>query len=270
MERLIMANESNRYSKLIETIFLKRYKKGIKEIYFEREELISTAKELKIDLPKNLGDIVYSFRYREILPDSVVKTAPKGWEWVIRPVGKAKYMFSLSDMPRIVPSKMYSETKIPDATPGIIKKYAFDDEQGLLAKLRYNRLIDVFTGITCYSLQNHLRTTVPEMGQIETDELYVGLDKKGVHYILPVQGKGGSDQLGIVQIEQDFAMCNKKFANLVCIPIAAQFIDSDLIALFSFEKTGKGITISSEKHYRLVDQKNLSDEELEEYKKRAE
>jgi hypothetical protein len=264
-----MANNQNRYSKLIETIFLKQYKKGVKKIFFKREDLVSIAKELKIDLPKNLGDVVYSFRYRASLPDSIVKTVGKGVEWVIRPVGKSKYMFSLSNMPRIVPNDMLTETKIPDATPGIINMYAFDDEQGLLAKLRYNRLVDIFTGITCYSLQNHLRTTVPEMGQIETDELYVGLDKKGVHYIFPVQAKGGSDQLGVVQIEQDFAMCKKKFPNLICIPIAAQFIDNTLIALFSFELSKKGVSISSEKHYRLVDPKDLSEEEIKQYGKRS-
>jgi hypothetical protein len=108
------------------------------------------------------------------------------------------------------------------------------------------------------------------MGQIETDEIYVGLDKKGVHYILPVQAKGGTDQLGIIQIEQDFAMCQKKFPKLVCIPVAAQFIDNSLIALFSFELSDKGISISSEKHYMLVDPKDLSEEELEHYKKRSE
>jgi hypothetical protein len=45
------------------------------------------------------------------------------------------------------------------------------------------------------------------MGQVETDELYVGLDKKGAHYIFPIQAKGGSDKLNVVQIEQDFAVC---------------------------------------------------------------
>ncbi len=261
--------KKNRYIKLIETIFVNNYSKDKKEIRFEREDLIRTAKKLHIDLPKNLGDVIYSFRYRALLPESITKTAPKGFTWVIRPVGQAKYMFSLSNMPRIVPSEMLTETKIPDATPGIIKKYAFNDEQGLLAKLRYNRLIDIFTGITCYSLQSHLRTTVTEMGQIETDELYIGIDKKGVHYILPVQAKGGSDQLGIVQIEQDFAMCQLKFPNLVCIPIAAQFIKDDLIAVFSFEMTDGGISITSEKHYRLVEPNNLTKEEIEQYKKRT-
>ena len=98
-------------------------------------------------------------------------------------------------------------TKIPDATPGIVAKYALGDEQALLARVRYNRLIDIFTGVVCYSLQNHLRTFVAGVGQIETDELYVGVDKKGAHFIFPIQAKGGSDQLNIVQIEQDFEVC---------------------------------------------------------------
>jgi len=78
----------------------------------------------------------------------------------------------------LAPNPNLAETKVPDATPGIVAKYAFNDEQALLARLRYNRLVDIFTGVTCYSLQSHLRTTVPSMGQVETDEIYVGLDKK--------------------------------------------------------------------------------------------
>jgi len=260
-----MKNSINRYSKLIETIFFKKYVHGSKEVRFIREDLIETAKELNMEVPKNLGDVIYSFRYRASLPESIVKLAPNDLEWVIRPTGRSQYMFSLSSNPRIIPNQMLAETKIPDATPGIIKKYAFDDEQGLLAKLRYNRLIDIFMGITCYSLQNHLRTTVPDMGQIETDELYVGLDKKGCHYILPVQAKGGSDQLGIVQIEQDYAMCLIKFPNLICIPIAAQFIEDDSIALFSFETSKNGIFISSERHYRLVEPDSISSDEILQY-----
>jgi hypothetical protein len=107
------------------------------------------------------------------------------------------------------------------------------------------------------------------MGQIETDEIYIGLDKRGVHYAIPVQAKGGKDQLGTVQIEQDFALCQCKFPGLVCIPIAAQFMEDDLIALFSFELSDKGISILCEKHYRLVPAGELSDKEISAYKKRT-
>src|SRR5882724_5986669 len=200
-----MAN-SNRYSQIIEAIFLKSFKRGMTEIPFDRDQLVKTSKRLKISLPKNLGDILYSFRYRNPLPKKILETAPEGLEWIIRSIGRSSYQFVLTKQFQIKPAQHFAITKIPDATPGIISRYALTDEQALLAKIRYNRLIDIFTGLTCYSLQNHLRTTIPEIGQVETDEIYIGIDKNGAHYVLPVQGKGGADKLGVIQIEQDFSI----------------------------------------------------------------
>jgi hypothetical protein len=263
-----MTKAKNRYSQIIEKIFNLKHKVGAKEVIFEREDLVHVAKELGIPLPKNLGDIVYSFRYRADLPEYIRASAPEGLEWVIRPVGKARYKFALSSMPRITPSELMVETKIPDATPGIIAKYALSDEQAVLAKLRYNRLVDIFTGVTCYSLQSHLRTTVSGMGQVETDELYVGVDQRGAQYVFPIQAKGGADKLGIIQIEQDFAMCAAKFPALICRPIAALFIQENLIALFAFEEEKNGIAISAEKHYRLVTPEEMTPEDLMAYRNR--
>ncbi len=108
------------------------------------------------------------FRYRTALPSSILAEAPAGETWIIRPAGRSRYQFVLvADRP-LIPNPNLAVTKIPDATPGIIAKYAFNDEQAVLARIRYNRLIDIFLGIACYSLQNHLRTTVPGMGQVET------------------------------------------------------------------------------------------------------
>ncbi|HPO13467.1 MAG TPA: endonuclease [Candidatus Hydrogenedentes bacterium] len=264
-----MGSDKNRYVQLIERIFMTKHKKGTKEVSFERQDIIQTAHQLGIQLPKNIGDVIYSFRYRSALPASIRKKAPEGLEWVIRPSGKAQYKFALTTLARIIPTSMLGETKIPDSTPGIITKYAIDDEQGLLAKIRYNRLIDIFTGVTCYSLQNHLRTTVPTMGQVETDEVYVGIDQRGVQYVFPIQAKGGSDQLGIVQIEQDFTMCVAKFPDLLCKPIAAQFMENDLIALFAFEENEAGVAIGMEKHYRLVPPEEIKEEDLAQYRSRC-
>lgn len=55
---------------------------------------------------------------------------------------------------------------------------------------------------------------------------------------------------------------------IMCVPIAAQFVDMNLIALFSFEESEKGISILSEKHYRLVPHEDLSEEELLSYRNR--
>jgi hypothetical protein len=148
--------------------------------------------------------------------------------------------------------------------------YALDDEQALLAKVRYNRLVDVFTGVASYALQSHLRTAVKGLGQVETDEVYVGVSRQGAHYVFPVQAKGGRDSLNVVQVEQDVAMCAAKFPALICRPIAAQFASGDLIALFALEATERGIAIVAEKHYRLVPPDQLSAEELASYRQREE
>jgi len=261
--------KKNRYVQIIEAIFFKHYTEGAISVPFQRSDIIEVAKKLKIKLPKNLGDVIYSFRYRSDLPQSILEKAPENVEWLIRPAGKAKYVFELAPIASIIPNPKLIETKILDATPGIIEKYALNDEQALLAKIRYNRLVDIFTGLTCYSLQNHLRTTVSQLGQVETDEIYIGIDKRGVHFIIPVQAKAGTDKLGIVQIEQDISVCAVKFPSLVCKPIAAQFMQDDIIAMFELESCEKGIVIVTEKHYRLVPPEELSPEDLEKYSKRS-
>ena len=256
----------NRYEQLIEAIFLYHHKRGVAEFTFKRTDIEDFAEQLGIKLPKNLGDVIYSFRYRVELPDSIRSTAPKGKNWIILPAGKGIYKFALSKIVEFLPNEQLAKIKIPDATPGIISSYAFSDEQALLAKLRYNRLIDIFTHVTCYSLQNHLRTTVPEIDQVETDEIYVGINRTGSHFVIPVQAKGGKDKLSIVQIQQDFALCANKFPDLICRPIGAQFLKKDAIVLFEFIETEGEIKIASEKHYRLVSPESITANDLEKYK----
>jgi hypothetical protein len=231
-------------------------------------QLFRSNSVLGVPLPKNLGDLVYSYRYRKEFPEGIRATADAGHIWTIRGTGQGRYRFvQILDSP-LVPNYHMATTKIPDATPGIVAKYSLSDEQALLARVRYNRLIDVFTGVVCYSLQNHLRTAVPTIGQVETDELYVGVDKKGAHYVFPVQAKGGTDKLNIVQIEQDFEVCTQKFSSLICRPVAAQFMQDSVIALFEFEKNEEGVKICSEKHYKLTPPADVTDADLASYRVR--
>src|SRR5690606_32839349 len=146
------------------------------------------------------------------------------------------------------------------ATPEIISAYALGDEQALLAKVRYNRLIDIFLGITASSLQNHLRTTVRGIGQIEVDELYVGLDRNGCQYVVPVQAKGGRDKHGRQQTEQDIACCEQKFPALRCRPVSAQFITANKIAMFELALQDGEIRVVSEEHYELVPAASITDQ----------
>lgn len=182
--------------------------------------------------------------------------------------GTSQYAFRLSKISRIVPNPNLVTIKIPEATPEIIGAYALTDEQALLAKVRYNRLIDVFLGLAAYSLQSHLRTTVAKIGQIEIDEVYVGVDRAGRQFVVPVQAKGGNDKLSAVQARQDIECCSEKFPGLLCRAVSAQFMAEDLIALFELTLQDGAIKVVDEAHYRLVPADQISREELQAYARR--
>lgn len=260
-------NKENRYGKILAAIFAAHHTANIRSFFFERTEIESTAKRLNITLPKNLGDAIYSYRFRQPLPISITNTAPNGFEWVIRLAGRARYCFNLTKVNRIIPNENLIDIKIPDSTPEIIAKHAKGDEQALLAKVRYNRLIDIFLRVTAYSLQSHLRTVVPDLGQIETDEIYVGIRNTGQQFIIPVQAKVGKDQLGVVQVEQDLALCKHAYPDLKPRLVAVQFRKDErgeIIVMFELTLRNDEVKISDEKHYRLVPANSITKEDLDE------
>ncbi|WP_374391314.1 endonuclease [Tabrizicola sp.] len=255
-----MAKQDNGagYDRIIEKIFRDHYTDGTTEFQFIRREIVQTRDQVAPELVDlNPGDVPYAYRYRRPLPSYILKTQPIGLEWVIEGAGRSKYKFKLVRFQRIRPRPDLVQIAIPDATPELIRAYALDDEQALLAIVRYNRLIDTFLGLTTYSLQNHLRTTVKGIGQIEIDELYIGLDKRGCHYIIPVQAKGGKDQIGIVQTTQDIRFVEQKFPGLRARAVAAQFMDGSVIALFELALVDDEIRVVEERHYRLVPARDL-------------
>lgn len=260
--------DDNLYSALIRAIFARHYKKGKTEFEFSREELPQAAAKLGRQLPKNLGDVIYSLRYRTEMPAEIAATASSGKEWRIEPAGRANYRFKLGRINRIVPDPAQKTIKIPDATPQIVRQRAMDDEQALLAIIRYNRLVDIFLGISAFSLQNHLRTSVKDVGQIEVDELYVGVDKRGAQYVVPVQAKGGRDKISVIQTKQDLGFCAERYPDLVARAVSAQFMDEDRVAMFELEIGDDGeIEVAEQRHYRLVPADEISPADLARYRK---
>ncbi len=257
-----------RYHRSLVHVFQSHYKTGAKEIPFKREELKAAGVKLELKPLKNLGDAIYSYRYRIPLPHEITSTAPEGYSWVIMPAGKGKYRFELiKGSPFIQPRTDAAVIKIPDATPEIITANDQGDEQAVLARIRYNRLIDIFLGLTAYSLQNHFRTFVKDMGQIETDEVYVGVNKQGQQFVIPVQAKGGDDLLAVIQTKQDLACCREKerLNELTCRPVSAQFMSDKSIALFELVEEEGGVRVAEERHYKLVPSSEITTEDRTRY-----
>ena len=88
--------------------------------------------------------------------------------------------------------------------------------------------------------------------------------------VIPVQAKGGKDQLAVVQTKQDLACCAEKFPRLSCRSVSAQFIDMEgkkgkKIAMFELAVEDERVVIVDERHYRLVPSVEISSEDLMAY-----
>lgn len=246
-----MAQNLGKYGRAILSIFRDRYRRGRREIAFTRDDLIRvTDGEVK-----NIGDLVYSFRYRAQLPEEIRRTVTEPSGWIIVPRGAAQYALVIHPRAgRVLPDDQRQAILIPDATPELISAHARNDEQALLALVRYNRLVDIFTGVTAESLQNHYRTQIDDYGQIEVDEMYVGVDKEGRQYFMPLEAKGKGGHLSIIQIGQNIACGKKVFPNLILRPLGAKFLDDHSIVMMRFNVTDQWDDIQKvdEQRYRLV------------------
>lgn len=266
-DQVISVKAKNKYSKIIEWIFTQNHSPEKLRIPFTRDDFVTASENLGFDRIKNLGDISYSFRFRIDLPDRVQSTAPAGKEWIILGAGSGQYEFRLALSGKVSPSTNRYRIKIPDATPEIVRLYApGEDEQALLTRVRYNRLIDIFTGLTCYSIQNHLRTNVRGIGQVEVDEVYVGINRRGAHFVIPCQAKSKKDRFGVVQVIQDLELCKFKYPNAIRKPVAIKFVDSNSVAMLELAVTENeevlSLNVVEEKHYELVPRTEIAEDEL--------
>ena len=271
-------DKAKMYAPILVGIYANHYRSGITEFEFARDEIRSVAASKAIQLPANLGDLVYSFRYRSEMPKDIVDNTPSGTSWIIMGAGRGKYKFLLGKWQDIQPQIGRETIKILDDTPETIRRYTLKDEQACLARIRYNRLIDQFLGVKASSLQNHLRTFVGGIGQIEIDELYVGVDRYGAHHIIPVQAKVGSDKHSVVQTLQDSSYCDHQHPKLEKRCISAQYIREsyddagvkkmrEIIVMFWLIVNGNEVSIRDEKRYLLVNSDSLSESDLESYRK---
>lgn len=242
--------------KVIVNVFKKHYRKGSKEISFSMDDIREAIKKVSQDNPyyqeNNVADVRYQFTSgRRSLPKEIDELGP----WMIEGRGKASYAFvRLRESPHVTISSDLHTILLPDATPEIVLEYAGSDEQGILAKLRYNRIPDIFLGITCYHLQNHWRTAIKNKGQLEIDDLYVGLDVDGKQYVVPIEAKGKKDRISKTQIVQNVGFARERYPKLIIRPLGIQEInDKDIVVIeFTAGKSPEAIKIKEMRRYKLV------------------
>jgi hypothetical protein len=207
--------QKNKYDQLLASIFQSKWESSLTKVPFSKDEVIDAAAKLDLRI-KNLADVIYTYRSRRRMPEEILKRG----NWVIAAQGSGMYAFVkiAGETTVTIPHslKVYS---LPCAVPDIVAQNLARDEQGMLTIVRYNRILDVFCGLACFHLQSHIRTHIPKHGQVEIDELYVGVDKDGRGFVLPVEAKEEGERLGLDKVVALTLFARARYPKLICRPI---------------------------------------------------
>ncbi len=246
------------YDKVLLQVFHQHYNQGAKYLKFSKDELAEACKQHGVTI-KNIPDIIYTYRTRRVLPDDIRQTG----HWAIEPAGRGFYAFRLlQNSPHFnIPFYDYAPIDIHNAIPELVEKLLRYDEQSLLTRVLYNRLIDIFTGLTCFHIQNHYRSFVEGMGEVELDALYVGIDKTGKLYILPIEAKSQAENemIGRIQISQMAKLVRQDFADLNRRILAIKYLKDGTIVIIEFDDQVEpdDFKIVSVSRFRLIRQKQI-------------
>jgi hypothetical protein len=278
---LAMNPQDTRYVRIMRRLFDEKWSTSSPGFEWERTELKRIANGLGIEVPENLGDNIYSIRHgREDLPREIRDLAPSGRAWVLLPNGRGKYKFVLAERAFLDADESKEPIKIPDSTPQIVARYAKDDEQAVLARIRYCRLVDIFMGLASFQLQSHMRTTIAHFkgAQTELDEIYVGVDGNGTQFVIPIQAKGHDERIGVVQIITDHFACAEKFPGMLARTVAAKMVRTEEVQGFgriftialveAVVDSNYNVRKRREEHFKLVPSAMITQEELDTYRSR--
>jgi len=221
------------YDEVILDVFLRHYEPDAARLVFEKDELVEICEKHGITV-RNIPDIIYTYRVRKLLPARILDTG----HWAIEPAGRGTYAFRLlKNPPRFeIPFQDYAPIEIYNAIPEVVEGLLRQDEQSLLTRILYNRLVDIFTGLTCFHIQNHYRSFITDMGEVELDALYVGVNKTGSLCMIPIEAKSRADSevIGRVQISQMAKLARQDFADLNRRVLAVKALSDGTIAMVEF------------------------------------
>jgi hypothetical protein len=268
----------NRYLLVMRKLFEEKFT-GAEGFEWDRKDIYRISRELGIDPIKNPGDNVYSIRHGRLeLPQEINSLIPSDRAWLLLPNGKSGYRFIVADRSVIDIDRAKKAIKIPDSTPQIVARYAKEDEQAVLARIRYCRLVDIFMRLASFQLQSHMRTTVAHFkgAQTELDEIYLGVDANGAQFVIPIQAKGHDERIGVVQVVTDHYACVEKFPQMIPRTLLAKTVKIEESPVFGRIFTialieacvddGYNVHKLREEHFEIVPASRIDENDLRAYR----
>ena len=247
------AHRDTDYDKLILGAFFRYWTPGMEQFVFSRKDIDGSALGLS---PANIGDCLYTFRHRRTLPQAILDSAPDDRVWMIEGAGRGRYRFVLVKQAFFDPSPAAPLIRLLDHSlpEARVKRKRKFDEQAILTTMRQNRMLDLALHARLTHVQAHARMSVTGIGQIEIDDVFLGVSgKTGKAIVVTVQGKRNGDRINASQILQDIRACQEHEDGLIPVPCAVHYdTASGRFAVMEFTERDGEVVLVNEQHFILV------------------
>ncbi|MBL9104047.1 MAG: hypothetical protein JNL82_24090 [Myxococcales bacterium] len=249
-------------------IYRLKYQEGASTIDFSLDDVRMVAADLGI-VTRNPGDVIYRMRSRTLLPAPI---RDNGFN-ILRQIGRGHYRFerAVSTLMEIADETIIDTI---DTTPLPVRRLlpellAEIDEQGLLSVVDYCKLLSHFTGLQVFRLRSHVRKSVAGVGQVEVDEVDVGvaLRDDDAPIIFPIEAKAALDPVNRVQIANQVIFALQHFPGHEVRPIVVKVDHASLLHMAEFNAATdpNSLVIVKRATYRV----NLSERQREMIRKQA-
>lgn len=211
--------ENNKAKSFIKHLIEKNFTASQDSIPFSRDDVsLYCLKKFK-KIPKNVGDIIYSLRYRMDYLSTFDHLLDPDYTWTLLSLSTGQY--ELKPMPKL---KLPDLTSVPviskiDKTPEHIHNLRPLNDQSLLMKIYQNKVLSEFLEDDLILLQAHHKVNLKDWGQAEIDGI-VASETSPRLYLVEV--KGYTEVIGWPQIIQLKMYAEQNHPGLPFTPIFVQ------------------------------------------------
>lgn len=219
MVKLKKSNKEAKAKFFIDYLMKNSFVDSLTPISFERTDILDVCKNEFGEAPKNLGDIVYSLRYRLDYLSNYDYLLEKDYTWTLLSTGIGQYELAPLKKLRLPNLESENVLYVDDQTPAHIHKLRPLNDQSLLMKVIQNGILNEFLQDDLMFLQAHHKVNLNNWGQAEIDGI---LASNNSSHLYLIEVKGYTEVIGWPQMIQLKMYAQQNHPDVLFTPVFIQ------------------------------------------------
>ena len=254
MVKLVGTNKEAKAKFFVDYLMKNNFINSLTPISFERTDILEICAKEFGKAPKNLGDIIYSLRYRLDYLSTYDYLLEKDYTWTLLSTGIGKYELSPLKKLRIPSLESEDIIYIKDNTPKHIHELRPLNDQSLLMKIIQNDILNEFLQDDLVFLQAHHKVNLQNWGQAEIDGI---LASNYSPHLYLVEVKGYTEVIAWPQMIQLKMYAQQNHSDTPFTPLFIQSHKDWSFSVVQFDYTNSFPRVKKFKRFMFTNMMNM-------------